>query len=100
MPRNPTLDAGPEAGAGSAPPGPVGLNHIVLNVRDLNRYQEGAVVSPKLLQETGYVKKIKDGLRILGQGRLEKKLTVRAHHFSDLARKKIEAAGGTAEVLK
>ncbi len=73
---------------------------VVLNVRDLNRYQEGAVVSPKLLQETGYVKKIKDGLRILGQGSLEKKLTVRAHHFSDLARKKIEAAGGTVEVLK
>ena len=53
------------------------------------------------IQDEGYLffKKLQDGLRILGQGALEKKLTVRAHHFSESARKKIEEAGGTVEVL-
>lgn len=72
---------------------------VVLNVRDLNRFESGATVSPELLLETGYVKDLGDGVRILGQGEVEKKLTVRAHHFSQSARRKIEAAGGTAEVI-
>lgn len=72
---------------------------VVLNVADLNRFRAGSTISPEQLVESGYVKKIKDGLRILGQGDLQKKLTVKAHHFSEAARKKIEAAGGTAEVL-
>ena len=50
-----------------------------------------------MLQETGYVKKTHDGLRILGEGELKKKLTVTARPFSESARRKIEAAGGTAE---
>lgn len=72
---------------------------IVMNVRDLNRFEDGAVVSPELLIEQKIVKTVKDGLRILGEGELDKKLTVRAHHFSGSARKKIEEAGGTVEVL-
>lgn len=72
---------------------------VVLNVRDLNRFEEGSTVSPELLVETGYVKNLGDGVRVLGHGELEKKLQVRAHHFSESARKKIEAAGGTAEVV-
>jgi large subunit ribosomal protein L15 len=72
---------------------------VVLNVRDLDRFEEGGTVSPEQLLESGFVKKMHDGLRILGEGTLEKKLTVRAHHFSEAARKKIEAAGGTVEVL-
>ncbi|HLV01503.1 MAG TPA: 50S ribosomal protein L15 [Acidobacteriota bacterium] len=72
---------------------------IVMNVRDLNRFEDGAVVSPELLIEQKIVKSVKDGLRILGEGELEKKLTVRAHHFSESARRKIEDAGGTVEVL-
>jgi large subunit ribosomal protein L15 len=72
---------------------------VVLNVRDLNRYDEGSEVSPTLLIEQGFVKTVRDGLRILGEGTLEKKLTVRAHHFSSSAKEKIEAAGGTVEVL-
>ncbi len=72
---------------------------VVMNVRDLNRFEEGATVSPESLKESGYVKKLGDGLRILGQGKLEKKLTVRAHHFSKSAHEKIEAAGGSVEVI-
>lgn len=72
---------------------------VVLNVRDLNQFEDGAEVSPRLLVEKGLVKHLRDGLRILGEGELERKLTVRAHHFSSAARVKIEAAGGTIEVL-
>jgi large subunit ribosomal protein L15 len=56
-------------------------------------------VTPELVRQQGLLKKLGDGLRILGQGTLEKKLTVSAHHFSESARKKIEEAGGTVEVL-
>ena len=72
---------------------------VVMNVADLNRFAEGSTVSPELLIEAGFVKKIRDGVRILGKGNLERKLTVKAHHFTESARQKIEAAGGTAEVL-
>ncbi len=73
--------------------------YAILNVKTLNRFDEGTTVTPELLLEKGILKKIEDGLRILGEGKLEKKLTVHAHHFSDSARKKIEQAGGTVEVL-
>lgn len=73
--------------------------YVVLNVRDLNRFDDGASVTPEAVVQAGIVKKIRDGLRILGHGELEKKLTVSAHHFSESARKKIEAAGGRVEVL-
>ena len=73
--------------------------YIVLNVRDLNRFKDGTEVSPQSLIEAGYVKNMRDGLRILGEGDLTRKLTVRAHHFPASARAKIEAAGGSAEVL-
>jgi len=74
-------------------------NWVVLNVRDLNRFDDGETVSPELLMEKKVVKKIRDGLRILGDGDLERKLTVRAHHFTASAREKIEKAGGTVEVI-
>lgn len=73
--------------------------YVVLNVRDLNQFDEGAEVSAEMLKEIGYVKKTYHGLRILGQGDLSKKLAVKARHFSESARRKIEAAGGTAEVV-
>ncbi len=73
--------------------------YVVLNVRDLNQFEEGVDVSAEMLREIGYVKKTHDGLRILGEGELKKQLTVRASHFSESARSKIEAAGGTAEVV-
>lgn len=71
----------------------------ILNVRDLNRFEEGSTVTPEMLKEQGIIGKNVDGLRILGDGSLEKKLTVRANHFSKSARQKIEQAGGTAEVV-
>ena len=57
----------------------------------------GPCPGSEMLKETGYVNKTHDGLRILGEGELKKKLTVKARHFSESARRKIEAAGGTAE---
>ncbi len=70
-----------------------------VNVRDLERFPEGTVVTPELLQTTGLVRKLGDGLKVLGDGELKKNLVVQAHRFSATARAKIEAAGGRAEVL-
>ena len=70
-----------------------------VNVRDLDRFPEGTIVTPELLQTTGLVRKLGDGLKVLGDGELKKNLVVQAHHFSATARSKIEAAGGRAEVL-
>ena len=72
---------------------------VALNVQDLNRFRSGSTVSPEVLVEQKIVKKVKNGLRILGQGELKKKLTVRAHHFSKSASQKIQQAGGSAEVI-
>lgn len=75
--------------------------YAILNVEDLNRFDDNTVITPELLIETGLVKgKTKiDGIKILGDGELEKKLTVKAHKFSKSAIEKIEAAGGKAEVI-
>ena len=70
-----------------------------VNVRDLDRFAEGTVVTPELLQTTGLVRKLGDGVKVLGDGELKKNLVVQAHRFSATARSKIEAAGGRAEVL-
>ena len=60
---------------------------------------EGTEVTPELLLETGAISKLKAGVKILGNGKLEKKLTVKANKFSASAKEAIEAAGGTAEVI-
>ena len=73
--------------------------YVVLNVRDLEQFEEGTQVSPEFLLETGFVRSMKDGLRILGEGELNRKVSVKAHHVTDSARKKIEAAGGNVEVV-
>jgi large subunit ribosomal protein L15 len=62
-------------------------------------FDAGAEVTPETLRERGVISKLNDGLRVLGDGELHKALTVRAHHFTAAARAKIEAAGGTAEVI-
>ena len=74
-------------------------NIPVLNVADLNRFEAGTEVTPELLKEAGVVKQVKDGIKILGNGTLEKNITVKAHKFSKTAVEKIEAAGGKAEVI-
>lgn len=73
--------------------------YAIVNVQDLNCFEEGTTVTPVMVQEQGLIKKIHSGLRILGQGKLEKKLTVQAHHFTQSARQKIEEVGGSIEVL-
>ena len=71
-----------------------------VNVRDLERFDDGTVVSPELLVTTRVVRKLHDGVRVLGNGDLTKKLVVQAHHITAGARAKIEAAGGRVEVVK
>ena len=73
--------------------------YAIVNVQDLNRFEDGATVDFAALKEAGLLKKQLDGLKILGEGTLEKKLTVKADKFSATAKAAIEAAGGTAEVL-
>jgi large subunit ribosomal protein L15 len=65
----------------------------------LNRFEDGTEVTPALLVETGVVSNEKAGIKILGKGSIEKKLTVKAHKFSTTAKEAIEAAGGTSEVI-
>lgn len=72
-----------------------------INIDDLNKFEDETVVTPELLIEEGFIKKSKskDGVKILGNGELTAKLTVKAHKFSKTAAEKIEAAGGKAEVI-
>lgn len=72
---------------------------IGINVSALERFENGAVVSVETLMETGIVKNPKDGVKILGNGEFTKKLTVKANAFSAGAKEKIEALGGTCEVI-
>lgn len=74
-------------------------NVAVVNLEDLNRFEDGTVVTPDLLLENRMVRKGVDGIKILGTGEIKKSLTVRAHAFSGAAREKIAAAGGKAEVI-
>ena len=70
-----------------------------VNVEVLSRFEDGAVVDTKALQDAGIVKKTYDGVKFLGRGEVTKKLTVKAAAFSEGAKSKIEAAGGKAEVV-
>ena len=72
---------------------------VVINIGVLERFEEGATVSVDTLIETGIVKNPRDGVKILGRGELTKKLNVQANAFSASAKEKIEALGGTAEVI-
>ncbi len=73
--------------------------YTILNVSDLNRYEANAELTPELLLENGHISKLKSGLKILGNGEIEKPLVVKAHKFTKTAKEKIEAAGGKAEVI-
>ena len=83
----------------SMPMGPFRTHTIPVNVRDLERFDEGVEVTPELLRTAGVVRHLKHPVKILGSGELSKKLTVHAHGFSARARELIEGAGGTVVVL-
>lgn len=74
-------------------------DYAIVNLDTLNQFEEGTVVSPALLIEAGIIKKELSGIKILGEGKLEKKLTVQAHKFSKTAEEAIQAAGGSIEVI-
>lgn len=73
--------------------------YAVVNVSDLEKFNDGVVVDTELLQASGLVKDAKDGIKILGNGELTKSLTVKAAKFSEAAKEKIEKAGGKVEVM-
>ncbi len=73
--------------------------YSVVNVSDLNRFEDNTTVTPELLKEEGLVKKELNGIKILGSGKLEKKLTVKANLFTNSAINKIESIGGKVEVI-
>ena len=72
---------------------------VSINITELNRFEDGAVVTIETLVENGVIKNPKDGVKILGNGELTKNLTVKAAAFSASAKEKIEKAGGKAEVI-
>ena len=74
-------------------------DYAIVNLETLNKFEDGTEVTPALLVETRVVKDEKDGIKVLGNGELTKKLTVKASKFSASAKAAIEAAGGTAEVM-
>ena len=73
--------------------------YAIVNVEQLNKFENNVPVTPELLVEMGMVKKVLNGIKILGEGELEKALTVKAHKFSKSAVEVIEKAGGKVEVI-
>ena len=73
--------------------------YAVINLKDLNGFEDGAVVTPALLKDAGIIKNQLDGIKVLGTGKLEKKLTIQASKFSASAEEKIKEAGSKAEVI-
>ena len=75
------------------------VEYATVNVERLNIFEDGATVTPVELVESGILKNVQDGVKILGNGEITKKLTVKATKFSETAKEKIEAAGGKVEVF-
>ena len=73
--------------------------YAAVNVSSLNRFEDGDVISPYELVDAGILKNVLDGVKIMGDGEITKKLTVQANKFTATAKEKIEAAGGKAEVI-
>lgn len=78
---------------------PTRKEYAVVNIEDLNSLPAGTEVTPEFLMTNGVVKNAKSGIKILGNGEVTVKLTVKANKFSQSAVEKIEAAGGTTEVI-
>ena len=82
------------------PMGPHRTSTVPVNVRDLDRFDEGAEVTPETLAQIGLIRNTRVDVKVLGHGDLKKKLAVTAHFFSASAREKIEGAGGSVTALK
>ncbi len=76
-----------------------GTTYAVINVSDLEKFVDGTTVDTEILKASGLVKKTCDGIKVLGNGEITKKITVKAAAFSQTAKEKIEKAGGKAEVI-
>lgn len=75
------------------------VRYSEINISTLNKFEDGAEVTPELLKASGLIKKLEDGVSVMGNGEITKKLTVNAHRFTKTAKEKIEAAGGKAIVI-
>ena len=75
------------------------IKYSEVNVATLNKFEDGAEVTPELLKASGLIKKLEDGVSVMGNGEITKKLTVSAHRFTKTAKEKIEKAGGKVIVL-
>ena len=75
------------------------IEYETINVERLDIFEDGTVVTPELLLQKGLIKKVRDGVKVLGSGEVTRKLTVKANKFTGSAKEKIEAAGGKAEVI-
>ena len=78
---------------------PFRKEYAIINLQQLRVFAKGSEVTPELLKSKGMIKNMKDGLKVLGKGEIDRPLTVLAHKFSQSARQKIEQAGGKAEVI-
>jgi large subunit ribosomal protein L15 len=74
-------------------------HYAVVNLRDLSGFAVDDVVNPETLRDRGIIRRLSDGVKVLGEGELKSPLTIAAHHFSKSALEKISKAGGKAEVL-
>ena len=86
-------------GKGAMPLGPTRKHYGIVNLTQLEKLPAGTVVTAELLRKNGMVKGRWDGLRVLGVGEITKALTIQAGHFTATAQEKIEAAGGTVELI-
>ncbi|MEE9524305.1 MAG: 50S ribosomal protein L15 [Thermodesulfovibrionales bacterium] len=79
---------------------PFRLEFAIVNLRDIAKIETSDEITPDVLVEKGLIKKVLDGVKVLGNGELSRSVTVKAHAFSESAKKKIAAAGGKAEVIE
>ncbi|MBC2856348.1 MAG: 50S ribosomal protein L15 [Cetobacterium sp.] len=75
-------------------------DYAIINLSDLNRFEDGTEVTPELLVASGLLKKLQAGVKVLGNGELEKKVSLKAHKVSETAKAAIEAKGGSVEIIE
>ncbi|NWF52205.1 MAG: 50S ribosomal protein L15 [Nitrospirae bacterium] len=76
------------------------LNYVIVNLRDIRKIENSGTITPEILLEKGFIKDIKNGVKILGEGDIQKPLTIKANAFSASAKAKVEASGGKCELIE